>query len=124
MLRRIGLRCIIISVPIGAIGVASKEYIPSIASNAERLGFNVHGHIMLRVMSACSNILHQFAILNEGGVPALIAVKWFLNILHARLAMFVRCMSAGVYCTAACCSAMNVSTSRDVSLSSLCNCGR
>ena len=75
MLRRIGLRCINISVPTGAIGVASKEYIPSIASNADKLGFSVQGRNMFKVMSHCSVILHQLAILNEGGVPALVAEK-------------------------------------------------
>lgn len=72
---RTGFRCINIGVPIGAIGVASKEYVPSMASNAERRGLVVQGRIMLRVMSHCSVILHQFAILKEEGVPARVAVK-------------------------------------------------
>ena len=72
---RTGLRCIIIGVLIGAIGVASKEYMPSVASKAERRGLVVQGRIMLRVMLHCSVILHQFAILKEDGVPARVAMK-------------------------------------------------
>ena len=86
-----------ISVPIGAIGVASKEYVPSIASNADRSGLVVHGRIMLSVMSHCSSILHQFAIGKEGGVLARVEVKWFFHVRMAFSARFVRCMSAGVY---------------------------
>ena len=63
--------------PIGDIGVASNEYIPSIASNADEFGFSVQGRNMFRVMSHCSVILHQFSIQNEGGVPALVAEKRF-----------------------------------------------
>ena len=75
MPRQIGLRCMSISVPTGAIGVASKEYMPSIASNADRSGFVVHGRNMFNVMSHCSVILHQFDILKEVGVPARVAAK-------------------------------------------------
>ena len=105
--------------PIGAIGVASNEYIPSMASKAESRGLVVQGRIILRVMSHCSVILHQFAILKEDGVPARVAVKWFFHVRTARSARFVRCMSAGVYCILVCCSVMNSSTSCDVSLSNL-----
>ena len=44
----------------GAMGVASKENIPSMASWAERFGFWVQWCIMLRLMSVCSRSLHQF----------------------------------------------------------------
>ena len=61
--------------PIGAIGVASNEYMPSIALNAESNGLVVQGRIMFRVMSHCSVILHQLDILKVDGAPALVAVK-------------------------------------------------
>ena len=63
------------SVPTGSMGVASKEYIPSIDSKADRFRLVVHGRIMLKVMSHCSNILHQFYILNVYGVPDFISKK-------------------------------------------------
>ena len=59
----------------GAIGVASKENMPSMASCADSLGFCVHGRIMLRVMSVCSRSLHQLESRYVEGVPARIATK-------------------------------------------------
>ena len=56
-------------------GVASKEYIPSMASKSDRFGLVLHGHIMFRVMSHCSNILYQVDILNVSGVPDFIDRK-------------------------------------------------
>ena len=105
--------------PTGAIGVALKEYMPFIASKAERFGLVVHGRIMFRVISHCSNILHQFDIRKFAGVAALIASNWFFQIRMQRSAVLVRCMSAGVYWIKACCSVMKFSTSLDVSLSNL-----
>ena len=45
-------------VPIGAMGVASNEYVPSVASKTNNFGFNVPGCIMLSVMSHVSVIRH------------------------------------------------------------------
>ena len=65
-------------------GVASKEHITPIASNADRRGLRVHGRIMFKVMSHCSVILHQFSIQTEWGAPALTAVKWFFHVQQHR----------------------------------------
>ena len=58
------------SVPMGAIGVASNENIPSSASCADRFGFWVHGRIILRVMSVCSRSLHQLERRYDLAAPA------------------------------------------------------
>ena len=92
----LGRTWIIVSVPTGAMVVASKEYIPSVASNAERRGLRVHGRIMFKLMSHCSVILHHFAMRKKGGAPALIAVKWFFHVQHF-LAILVRWVPASVY---------------------------
>ena len=80
-------------------GVASKEYISSIASNAESRVLRVHVHIIFKVKSHCSIILHQFPMRKEGVALALTAVKWFFHVQQLRSEMLVRWMSAGVYCT-------------------------
>ena len=64
-----------VSVPNGAIRVASKDYINSMDSKSDRFRLVVHGRIMFRVMSHCSNIFHQFEILNVSGMPDFIAKK-------------------------------------------------
>ena len=61
--------------PTGAMDVALNEYVPSMASNADNLGFIVQGRIMLSMMLHCSVMRHQFATRNDGGVPALVAEK-------------------------------------------------
>ena len=61
---QIGLRFMSILIPTGAIGVALKEYVPSIASNAKRRGLVVQGRIMFRAILHCSVILHQFDMRN------------------------------------------------------------
>ena len=109
---------------LGAWGVTSKEYIPSIASNAERWGLRVHGSIIFKVMSQCSVILHQFAMQKEGGSPYLTAVKWFFRVRQLRSAMLMQRMSAGVYWTLDFCSSIKFSTSFEVSFSILCSFGR
>ena len=69
------LMWIIVSVPTGAMGLASKEYIPSIDSNTEGRGLRVHGSIIFKVMSHCPFIFHKFSMQKEGGDPALTDVK-------------------------------------------------
>ena len=107
------------SVPTGSMGVASKEYITSVASKAERFGLVLHGRIMLRVMSHFSNIFHQFDILNVSVVPDFINKKWCFGVQMQRSAMLVRCMSDGVYWMLAFFSMMKSSISLDVSLYNL-----
>ncbi len=99
------------SVPIGAIGVASKENIPSNASCAKRFGFCVLGCIILRVMSICSRSLHQLERRYDLGTPDRIATKWFFQVRMAHSVMFVRCISGGVYWKLALLSVMKASTS-------------
>ena len=91
-----------VSVPTGSMGVASNETIPSIYSKADRLWLVVHGRIMFKVISHCSNILQQFEILNEFCVPAFISKKRFFQVQMQRSAMLVQCMSDGVYWMIAC----------------------
>ena len=79
-----------VSVPAAAIDVASKENMPSIASNSERRGFSVHGRIMFKVMSHWSVMRHQLAMRKDGGAPALMEVKWFFHVRMHRSAMLVR----------------------------------
>ncbi len=67
-------------VPIGAIGVALKENIPSNASCAERFGFCVLGRIVLRVMSVCLRSLHQLERQYDLATPDRIATKWFFQV--------------------------------------------
>jgi hypothetical protein len=67
--------CIMHSVPMGAMGVTSNEYIPSIASYAESFGLVVHGRSMLSVMFICSRSLHQLESRYIGGAPARMATK-------------------------------------------------
>ena len=64
-----------VSVPTGAMVVASKEYITSMDSKEDKFWLVVYGRIMFRVMSHCSNIFHQFEILNVSGMPDFIAKK-------------------------------------------------
>ena len=75
MCLRTGLRCIIVSVPSGAVGVVSKEDIAYIVYSAEIWGLRVHGRIIFKVMSHCSIILHKFSMQKEGGDPDLKDVK-------------------------------------------------
>ena len=63
-----------------AMDVASKYYIPSMDSKADRFGLVAHGNIMLRVMSHCYNILHQVEVLNVSGVIDFIANKLFFQV--------------------------------------------
>ena len=110
----------VFSVPNGAMGVASKEYITSMGSKYYMLWLVLHDCIMCRVMSHCSNILHQFDILNVFGVHAFIARKWFFRVQMQVSAMLVRYISDGVYWIIDCFSVMKLSMSLDVSLYNLC----
>ena len=103
-------------------GVASKDYKPSIASNAKSAGFWQHGRIMLSVMLHCLVSQHQFAMGNEVGSAAMPTVKWFFHVRISRSAWFVQCMSGGVYCSLVCLPEMKSSTCDD-SLSILCRSG-
>ena len=58
-----------------AMDVASKYYIPSMDSKADRFDLVVHRIIMFIVISHCSKILHQSYILNVSGEPDFIAKK-------------------------------------------------
>ena len=100
-------------------GVASKEYEPSIALKADSAGFWRQGRIMLSVRLHCLISRHQFAMGKEVESPAMPAVKWFFHVRISCLAGFVWCMSGGVYWNVALFSAMKASTSLEVSLSSL-----
>ena len=56
-------------------GVASDEYLTTMALNANNLVFIAQGHIMLIVMLHCSGMWHQLAIRNDARVPALVDEK-------------------------------------------------
>ena len=71
-------------------GVALKGNEPSMASNAESFGFIVQGLIILRVMSACSIMRHQWYIGKDAAAPALLEAKRFLQVCMQRSAMLVR----------------------------------
>ena len=77
--------------------VTSKEYMPSMASNANSCGFIVQEHIMLSVVLYYSVIRHQSAMQNNAGVSALAAEKCFFQVCTHRSAMFVWGMPTGVY---------------------------
>ena len=111
-------------VPTGSICVASNKYMPSVASNAERRGFRVHGRSIFKVIFCCYIMWYQLAMQKDGGVPALMAVNCFSHVMIHCSEILVQWMSAGVYWTLACCSAMKSSTSFEVSLFILCSYGR
>ena len=104
-------------------GVASKDYEPSIALKADSAGFWRQGRIMLSVRLHCLISRHQFAMGKEVESPAMPAVKWFFHVRISCLAGFVWCMSGGVYCTLVCLPEMKSLMSLDVSLSILCRSG-
>ena len=59
------------------------------ASKEDKFWLVVYGRIMFRVISHCSNIFHQFDILNVSGVPVLIAKKLLFQVQMQRSAMLV-----------------------------------
>ena len=78
---------------------------------------------MLMLNSTCGINLHQYVIGNVGGNYSTVDFIHDLYVWIDRSAGFVMCMSRGVYCCPICWLAMKSSTSLDVSLSILCNCG-
>ena len=121
--RRLGFSCINISVPGGAIGVASKWYSPCIAAHADSNGFCLHLHMMLTLRSICGHIRHQRKMGKSFGSDAREDFLHYFHVWMALSAGFVLCISGGVYWMAVCWLAMNSSTSFEVSLSSLCSFG-
>ncbi len=95
-------------------GVASKEYKPSIVSNADSAGFWRQGCIMLSVRSHCSVSRHQIVMGKEVGSPAMLLVRWFFHVCISRSAGFVQYMLGGVYCSLVCLPEMKFSLSREI----------
>ena len=93
------------------------------AAHAESSGFCRHLRMMLTLRSTCWHILHHSAIGKSFGTDAREDFLHDFQVCIALSAGFVLCMLGGVYCISACWLAINVSTSLDVSLSSLCNFG-
>ena len=72
VLLRPGFSCINISVPVGAIGVESMCYSPSMVTLADSSGFWLHLRTMLTLRSICGSSLHKSAIRNVGRSEAMV----------------------------------------------------
>ena len=73
--------------------------------------------------STCGINLYQYVIENVGSNYSTVDYMHDLYFWIDRSAGFVMCMSRGVYCCPIFFLEVNYSTSLDVSLSILCNCG-
>ena len=83
LLLLLGLLCISISVPGGAIGVESKWKSPSHAAHADSRGFYLHALTMLTLRSTYSHNRHQYPIGNLSGRDVVVDLKHTLYICTA-----------------------------------------
>ena len=104
---RLGLSWIIIYDPGGAMGVASKWYLPSIATHTDISGFCRHFLTILTQKLICGHSLHQYAIGNVGGSDVTTDFTHDFQVCSACYAGLMRCISRGVHCRSVCWLAIN-----------------